>query len=157
MFTKLQTKDLKTEDRVNAFVDKFDAKQDFTKVDGKTIKIKNIKFQGETFIPKKSGELRSLLLTLLGDFGSRDLQISVTGGNINIGALAKVPEFGGQGKAQTGKITTGGVVTEVLSEVGFCFYFALHVNKQLDTYSVCLLYTSPSPRDLSTSRMPSSA
>ena len=24
-------------------------------------------------------------------------------------------------------------------------------------YSVCLLYTSPSPRDLSTSRMPSSA
>ena len=136
MFTKLQTKDLKTEDRVNAFVDKFDGKQDFTKVDGKTIKIKNIKFQGETFIPKKSGELRSLLLTLLGDFGSRDLQISVTGGNINIGALAKVPEFGGQGKAQTGKITTGGVVTEVLSEVGFCFYYALHVNKQLDTYSV---------------------
>ena len=25
------------------------------------------------------------------------------------------------------------------------------------TYSTCLLYTSPSPRDLSTSRMPSSA
>ena len=136
MFAKLQTKDLKTEDRVNAFVDKFDGKQDFTKADGKSIKIKNIKFQGENYFPKKSGELRSLLLTLLGDFGSRDLQIFVTGGNISIGALAKVPEFGGQGKAQKGKITTGGVVTEVLSEVGFCFYFALHVNKQLDTYSV---------------------
>ena len=27
----------------------------------------------------------------------------------------------------------------------------------LDKFSVCLLYTSPSPRDLSTSRMPSSA
>ena len=26
-----------------------------------------------------------------------------------------------------------------------------------DTYTTCLLYTSPSPRDLSTSRMPSSA
>ena len=26
-----------------------------------------------------------------------------------------------------------------------------------DMYSACLLYTSPSPRDLSTSRMPSSA
>ena len=26
-----------------------------------------------------------------------------------------------------------------------------------DEYGVCLLYTSPSPRDLSTSRMPSSA
>ena len=29
--------------------------------------------------------------------------------------------------------------------------------KKLKMYSVCLLYTSPSPRDLSTSRMPSSA
>ena len=27
----------------------------------------------------------------------------------------------------------------------------------LDSYTLCLLYTSPSPRDLSTSRMPSSA
>ena len=30
-------------------------------------------------------------------------------------------------------------------------------NKTLDLYRSCLLYTSPSPRDLSTSRMPSSA
>ena len=29
--------------------------------------------------------------------------------------------------------------------------------KRGDAYSTCLLYTSPSPRDLSTSRMPSSA
>ena len=29
--------------------------------------------------------------------------------------------------------------------------------KQFDTNNTCLLYTSPSPRDLSTSRMPSSA
>ena len=28
---------------------------------------------------------------------------------------------------------------------------------QISTYDACLLYTSPSPRDLSTSRMPSSA
>ena len=28
---------------------------------------------------------------------------------------------------------------------------------QVDTFKRCLLYTSPSPRDLSTSRMPSSA
>ena len=28
---------------------------------------------------------------------------------------------------------------------------------KIDTYNDCLLYTSPSPRDLSTSRMPSSA
>ena len=30
-------------------------------------------------------------------------------------------------------------------------------NAHTDTRKVCLLYTSPSPRDLSTSRMPSSA
>ena len=31
------------------------------------------------------------------------------------------------------------------------------ISKFLDKYDNCLLYTSPSPRDLSTSRMPSSA
>ena len=31
------------------------------------------------------------------------------------------------------------------------------VKKREDTHRICLLYTSPSPRDLSTSRMPSSA
>ena len=35
----------------------------------------------------------------------------------------------------------------------FCVHF-IEVN---DWYSICLLYTSPSPRDLSTSLMPSSA
>ena len=35
----------------------------------------------------------------------------------------------------------------------------LNFGRQCDliTYEICLLYTSPSPRDLSTSRMPSSA
>ena len=37
MFTKLQTKDLKTEDRVNAFVDKFDGKPIFNEF-GKVMK-----------------------------------------------------------------------------------------------------------------------
>ena len=32
-----------------------------------------------------------------------------------------------------------------------------YLEKYNDEYIVCLLYTSPSPRDLSTSRMPSSA
>ena len=36
---------------------------------------------------------------------------------------------------------------------------SIHQNPELglDCYETCLLYTSPSPRDLSTSRMPSSA
>ena len=32
-----------------------------------------------------------------------------------------------------------------------------HDNSKITKYTGCLLYTSPSPRDLSTSRMPSSA
>ena len=31
------------------------------------------------------------------------------------------------------------------------------INEQIEDNKFCLLYTSPSPRDLSTSRMPSSA
>ena len=38
---------------------------------------------------------------------------------------------------------------------GFCAGADLSAGK--DTFNNCLLYTSPSPRDLSTSRMPSSA
>ena len=40
------------------------------------------------------------------------------------------------------------------------YYYAHHLGgnrNQRDKYKGCLLYTSPSPRDLSTSRMPSSA
>ena len=33
----------------------------------------------------------------------------------------------------------------------------LNYSESINTFSICLLYTSPSPRDLSTSRMPSSA
>ena len=32
-----------------------------------------------------------------------------------------------------------------------------HILSKINNFSGCLLYTSPSPRDLSTSRMPSSA
>ena len=35
--------------------------------------------------------------------------------------------------------------------------FTEHIEKLAELVSACLLYTSPSPRDLSTSRMPSSA
>ena len=37
------------------------------------------------------------------------------------------------------------------------FFSALSISEVFEDYIGCLLYTSPSPRDLSTSRMPSSA
>ena len=51
--------------------------------------------------------------------------------------IAKLPR-------QTGKSTT---------VVAYLLYYAIFY----DSVNICLLYTSPSPRDLSTSRMPSSA
>ena len=48
--------------------------------------------------------------------------------------------------------------TENLVEIAMAFAALVSkYTKLTDTDSVCLLYTSPSPRDLSTSRMPSSA
>ena len=56
-----------------------------------------------------------------------------------------------------------GLKFEVLSDVGntvarkFGLAFRLVDELQAAMSTICLLYTSPSPRDLSTSRMPSSA
>ena len=44
----------------------------------------------------------------------------------------------------------------VLSQLGFNIHYCENVGIRELAYT-CLLYTSPSPRDLSTSRMPSSA
>jgi len=52
--------------------------------------------------------------------------------------LAKTKEFGGTGgTSKTEEITkvSGGVITEVLSETGFCFYYALLVNGKLDSFN----------------------
>ena len=43
------------------------------------------------------------------------------------------------------------------SQADFHRYVVDRNNIQVEDYYACLLYTSPSPRDLSTSRMPSSA
>ena len=42
-------------------------------------------------------------------------------------------------------------------EEGFAYLALGEAELMLDQIGLCLLYTSPSPRDLSTSRMPSSA
>ena len=56
--------------------------------------------------------------------------------------------------------TKGDQVQDIrLSELGGKGLFSTNIEKELldKKINICLLYTSPSPRDLSTSRMPSSA
>ena len=54
-------------------------------------------------------------------------------------------------------------VRETLTRIGVAsrkekkLYQSCHILHKKGQYYICLLYTSPSPRDLSTSRMPSSA
>jgi len=51
--------------------------------------------------------------------------------------------------------TRRGATLELVDDTGQ--QFAIHRGEMASDDKVCLLYTSPSPRDLSTSRMPSSA
>ena len=54
--------------------------------------------------------------------------------------------------------TLDGSVQNVFQEMRLCSFTAVPENLLMWAhYGACLLYTSPSPRDLSTSRMPSSA
>ena len=52
-----------------------------------------------------------------------------------------------------------GIYTPLILFLGFVsVVFVLYLTRRMDALDEdCLLYTSPSPRDLSTSRMPSSA
>ena len=73
------------------------------------------------------------------------------------------------GKGGSGKTTVAGTLARIFAEEGTPILaidgdpnpnLALTLGmsrKDADQINYCLLYTSPSPRDLSTSRMPSSA
>ena len=57
------------------------------------------------------------------------------------------------GLGQFGFIVLAGIVLGVF----FGYLVASFRHGPFEAFYICLLYTSPSPRDLSTSRMPSSA
>ena len=61
-------------------------------------------------------------------------------------------------KVQTTQARVLGIMVHRQSQIAFIDTPGIfEPKKRLDRAMVCLLYTSPSPRDLSTSRMPSSA
>tara|TARA_B100000131_G_scaffold283551_1_gene291562 strand:+ start:19 stop:1752 length:1734 start_codon:yes stop_codon:yes gene_type:complete len=137
LYSALGWKDFKSGkpvERVETFLDKFDGKEDFILLNGKKTKISKIKVNKNVY-PPGSSELRSSWMSQPAKLGTvRFLRKNKA--ELKWGELAKTAEFGGKGAAaKTGKVATGGVITEVLSEVGFCFYYAMLVNGHLDSYT----------------------
>lgn len=136
LYSKLSWGELKKNtERVESFLDKFDGKEDFILLDGKKTKISKIKV-GKNVYPPGSSELRSSWMTIPKTLPGTVKFVVTKNREFGWGKFAKTGDFGGKGAvAKTGKVATGGVVTEVLSEVGFCFYYAMFVNGHLDDYS----------------------
>ena len=62
-----------------------------------------------------------------------------------------------KGHMEEGETPKDAAKREVSEETGFVVELSDEKPLAESRYEICLLYTSPSPRDLSTSRMPSSA
>ena len=77
------------------------------------------------------------------------LLVAMSGAINPVIAVPVVPNFT-QG-SMTSSTTTTSTVTETINSMDY------NTGWQYAVTGTCLLYTSPSPRDLSTSRMPSSA
>ena len=134
LFSALQFSNLqKNPQRLQKFVEKFNAKEDFTLVDGKKIKIKQIEINKVRYKPG-DGELESAIF----DSSLKGTAVKLyNGGMITITKLAKTDEFGGQSKSKSeGGGGFQGKATEVLSETAFCFYYALVVTGNLKNYSM---------------------
>ena len=58
-----------------------------------------------------------------------------------------------------GGILTFCLITQIVTGIVLAMHYVAHADLAFASveHIICLLYTSPSPRDLSTSRMPSSA
>ena len=90
--------------------------------------------------------MQEQLETLVRDhFGLRVHEVvrELAAGHINVSSLVRTED--------------GDVVVQRLNDVAFSDPDALMANTELILNRLCLLYTSPSPRDRQKSRMPSSA
>lgn len=120
--------------RVEAFLDKFDGKENFLLIDGTSVQFSKIKIGSIEYKPGSSN-LRSMWTAMPSSVGTVTF-IGTDNKRYGFSKIAKTSEFGGKGgKTQSSGSFSGGVITEVLSEVGFCFYFAMHVNGHLDSYN----------------------
>ena len=109
-------------------------------------------------------------LIFLNDTSGSNVQkwgIDTSGNVVQTGTLtaslgsASAPSYTFAGDTDTGMFRTDGTSNDISFTCQGTAKLRMNINAIFpavdDSYDVCLLYTSPSPRDLSTSRMPSSA
>ena len=114
--------------RIDHFIDKFSNGENFIFENGTSAKIDKVLIGKTVYLPSDSVSLKAIFdskpdkLSLKGVAGSKELAF---------GKLTKTDKFGGKGVSG---VSFGGKATEGLSEVGFCFYYAMLVNGKLDEY-----------------------
>ena len=76
----------------------------------------------------------SLLFDILESSSKASIKVTTKDKKVfPLSKVSKSKEFGGQSAGSTTKVS-GGAITEVLSENGFCFYMALLVTNQIDKF-----------------------
>jgi hypothetical protein len=128
--------------RIDTFVEKFIEMSPFVFEDSKARKLSSIIIDGWQFdlknLSKTRKEKESQISTLKKYLqkAEKKLDIIADKKQFSITKLTKTSEFGGTGgtKKDETNATFGGTTTEVLSEAGFCFYYALLVTGQLNEF-----------------------
>ena len=119
--------------RTDRFLEKLKNEEEFVFVDGTASKLDGVIVGAGTGTTYTKDDTETLKVI----FDNNDkltLKLKVGASTKSFGTLAKTSEFGGQSSSSS-SATVGGKVTEVLSEIGFCFYYALQENGHLDDYS----------------------
>ena len=114
--------------RIDHFIDKFSNGENFIFENGTSAKIDKVLIGKTVYLPSDSVSLKAIF-----DSKPDKLSLKVVAGSkeLAFGKLTKTDKFGGKGVSG---VSFGGKATEVLSEVGFCFYYAMLVNGKLDEY-----------------------
>ena len=136
MASGLQWNILKAQDvRINKFADNFGEGKEFLFTDNRTHVLDGVRIgSGKNKVDYDPAESKTLKTVLLGaKRGKLDLKIIVNGREKKLADLERTPEYGGRGRSNVRPAGSyGGTKTEVLSEVGFCFYYAMLANDHLD-------------------------
>jgi len=125
--------------RVDTFINKFSNGEEFVFVDGTAHVLSGIRIgsgRSQTdYSPSESETLRTVIDSSPRT-GRFPINLLVNGRSQSFSRLELTTEFGGRPAATVNTtVTFGGKKTEILSEIGFCFYYAMRVNNWLTSRS----------------------